>query len=107
MPLRNDAVVSGVAAEEGDQSGLHIGVAGYLDLRTVMPALAKCVVDFVDPVEHASNLSVVERFIEAGGAGEVPSVDEDVGEDEGHHCFVEPMAPSHRVIECQSGLLAV
>ncbi len=86
---------------------LHVGVGGHFDLRTVVAALAQHRVDFVDPVEHASNLAWVEHFVQARGVSEVPGVNEHVGEDERHHCFVHSMVADHRMIEAGGSLLGI
>src|SRR5688572_14126385 len=96
----------GMAAGEGDQAGLLVGVVGDLDPRAVVAAVAQDRVHRLHPDEEAMDLVRVECFVEAGGAGEVPGVDQDVGGAEHVDGRGDGVAPGARV-ELDGGELGI
>src|SRR5687767_4137920 len=68
-----------VAAGEGDQAGLFVSVGGDVDPGAEVATLAENGVHRFHASEEAVHLVRVESLVEAGGPGEVPRVDQDVG----------------------------
>src|SRR4051812_30178159 len=66
------------AADEGQQFGLDVGVIGDVDARPVLAALAQHFVHRQHAFEHHGALVRVQGLVLAGGAREVPAVQEHV-----------------------------
>src|SRR5437016_5791469 len=95
---RRSPCLPGLSAEEGEEAGLLVRGLGRVELGAEGVGRAQDLIHRRHPFADPSHLVAVEALVPAGGPGQVPRMDHDVGAEEAVDRVLELGRPEHRAL---------